>query len=755
MTSLAPARRWLARHLDPRGLTLPLGERVAHWLALGACVFFAAASFWECFGASRSGHLSTSAGYAIVGENMVHWGKFAQYAGYLPKPATPDQYYCHHPYGIAVLDAIAYLIFGHHWFSVRAAAIFCSVISPPLVYAFGRRAWGVIPAAVATIFFAFVPIDLAFANFGNLEEPTIAFGLLFGWATARIWETSKTRYLFLSAVGALGAANGDWAGLVFLGPVVGFGFVRAYVLPRRWYGRIDDRMYAKWFAFATTMAVGTVVLYLGLFAKADKLGDLMGSYHLRTSGSEATLADTLSQRRQLWLATMLTPFSYAAIGAGVPLAALRLVRRPLEIFPIAWCMAASFQYFVFKQGADIHIFWPQYYAPTAALAAGTLTATLLGGREALMGLVGRITHEPRLLRTFGAVTATALGLALGIPLALLARIGVPSLVQSRKTAGRFDQGGHYISTDADMADFAQWAVSNVATAGSTVQVLERYDYNFSSEYGGDRPYVRVNSLSAAKPEDPQRIALVDARNQPVKELASIAKQFTVQAVGPLWRVDRAQKGPSLVALRYEEREPNPWEWMFVSGTDLVRKISRQEDPFRTWELRDALGLEAPAPGGTAAAVDELRIAHNVAVRDQNRTRAAELEARLAGMVGRPLGIAFTDGIELQGVDVHYGPAIVVTLFWATDGSFKPEDVGFQLKCKIVAPPPLWKTSIDYFEKDMAPVPVIRPAIWKPGYLYTQRFVALHRIGREECRGSFSGDVHPVKGEPNPVIVTFD
>jgi hypothetical protein len=686
---------------------------------------------------------------------MISWHKFAVYCGYLAKPANPDQYYCHHPYGTSALDAIFYVVLGHHWFTARAAAIFCAVISPPMIYGFGRRAWGVIPASCATMFFSFVPIDLSFSNFGNLEEPTIAFGLMFGWATAALWETWKTRYIVFSAIGALGCANGDWAGLVFLGPVLAFAFVRAYVLPRRWYGRIDDRRYAQWFAYGVVMAAGTLVAYLYLFGKADKIGDMMGSYHLRASGSETPVEETFNQRRKMWLGIMLTPISYGAMAAGLPLALVRVTKKPLEIFSIAWFIGASFQYFVFKQAADIHIFWPHYYAPTAALAAGTLVATFVEGYRALVELVREKATRPWVLPAIRWGVGGALGLAFGIPLFLLVRIGIPELVQSRKTAGRFDQGGHYISTDADMADFAKWAYEDVATAGSTAQVLERYDYNFSSEYGGNRPYVRVNNLTAAKPDDVQRIALVDTRNQPEKEIENIAKQFAIQAVGPLWRVDRAKKGPDLIALRYEEREPRFFEWMFVAGTDLVRKISRTEDPWRTWELRDALGLPAPVPAGVAVSVDEKRIAHNAAVSQQDTGRARDLEAELGGNVGRPLGIKYTDGIELQGIDVQDGPAIVVTLFWSTDGSFKKQDVNYQLKCKIVAPPRLWKTSLDYFEKEMMPVPIIRPASWKPGYLYTQRFIALHRIGKEECRGAFNGDVHPVSGEPNPIIVTFD
>lgn len=729
-------------------------ERVAHWLAVAACVFFAAAAFWESFGAQRSGHFSTSAAYAMAGENMVHWRKFAIYSGYLAHPATPDQYYCHHPYGVVVLQAIAYVLFGHHWFTTRAAAIFCSVISPPLLYGFGRIAWGVIPAAVATIFFVFVPIDLSFAAFSNLEEPTIAFGLLFAWSTAKLFDGWKVRHLVLSAVGALGASNGDWVGLVFVGVAVGFGFVRAFVIPRSWYGRVDDRMAARWFAFATAMAVGTVVLYLALFAKADKVADLMGSYHLRSAGGDVAIKDTFTQRRKLWLAVMLTPLSFYAIGAGIPLACLRLVRRPLEIFAIAWACAASFQYFVFKQGADIHIFWPHYYGPTAAFGAGTVMATLLGGREAVVGWVESSGFGHELRRFVRVGSAAVLGTLAAVTLLALARVGILELVQSRKTNGRFDSAGKYQSTDADMAEFAKWSVENVATAGSTVQALEKYDFNFSNEYGVDRPYVRVPTLTVAKPEDPQRIALVDTRNQNVKDLENIAKQFGVQAVGPLWRVDRAQKGPSFVAEQYEEREPNAFEWLFVSGSDLVRKISRKEDPFTTWEWKDALGLPNTPPSVPPVTVDELRIAHNVAVADGDSARAEELRVRVAGHVGVPLGLTYTDGIRLQGVEVKEGPAIVVTLYWETDATFKKVDTVYQVKCKITQPPAFFATDTDYFEKDMAPVPIIRPVSWKPGYLYEQRFIALHRIGKEECSGVFTGDVHLADGKPNATLFTL-
>ncbi len=759
MISFVPLRVRLRELLASRAPApqLDRAERVMHWLALLACGFFACVLFWESFGPLTSGHFGASAAYALAGENMVRWRTFGVYAAYVAKQVPPDQFYYHHPYGISVLQAFAFAIFGHHNITPRLGAIGCSLISPPLIYAFGRRAWGVIPAAVATIYFVFIPISLAFGNLSNLEVPTIAFGLLFGWASAALWETSRARYLVLSAIGALGCCNGDWAGIVFVGLVGIFGFVRAYILPRRWYGRIDERAYARWFAYSTAMAVVTVLVYLYLFGKADKLGDLVGAYQHRSAGSDATIVDQLSQRRKLWLGVMLSPVTYWVLGAGFPVALLRLLawRRPLEIMAVAWSLAATFQYLSFKQAADIHIFWPHYYAPAAALAAGSLTAALLAGRAGGLALLGRLTRRVRALRVSSRASGAAVAIVVGVPLLLLARVGLPELVQSRKTAGRFDQGGHFMDTDGNEAGFVEWSVKNVATEGSTIQILDPLEYGYAAEYTGNRPVVKVSSITAAKLEDPQRIALLDTRGQPVKELQNIAKQFGVQAVGRFWRVDRAQKGPSFVARRYTARQPHFFEWLFISGTDLIYDISRDEDPFATWEWKDALDLPNTVPTATPVTDPELRVAHNIAVHEGDAARAEELRKDLAGRVGLPLGVQYSGGVRLDGVHVEQGPAIVLTLFFQTSAAFKPVDTVYQLKCKVVAPPRLWNVPLDYFEKDMEPVASIRPAIWKPGYLYAHRFVALHRIGREECRGSFTTTLQPVTGDPAPVVVTLD
>jgi hypothetical protein len=731
-------------------------ERMLRRLTIAACVFYAAVAAWEAFGPLGGGHVASAAGNAIGGENMVRWRMFAIVPDFVYEQPKPDLFYCHHPYGVFLLDGLAYFLFGHRWFSVRIMAIACSALSPPLVYGFGRKAWGEIPAAIATLFFTLVPMNMCFSNFGNLEVPTIFFGLFFMWATANVWQSWRRRDVALAAVGAVGTCNCDWVGIVIVGVVLGFAFVRGYVLPRRFAKRGSERAHAQWFAYACLAILGTVLLYMFLFGKADKIGDFMFAYHKRAFGSETKLSDTImNPRRLFWASELITPFGYVTLAAGIPLSCLLLVRRPLEIFPIAFVVAATFEYLAFKQAADTHVFWSHYYGPSAALAAGTLSASVLAVAGALVRRLQRTKLSPTARRRVQTGLYVALGLVAGISLLLMGRMAIAQTVQGRKTADRLDQKGAYIGTDSDGPEFAQWAMHDVVAERAVVQVFEHFDFNNSAIYGATRPHVGVTTILTAKPEDPQRVALVDTRGTPIKDLAPIALRCGVEAVGPFWRVDRAVHGPSFKAIRYTERQPTVLEWLFVTGTDLVRTIGPDEDAYTTWEWKDALGLPNAPPTRPPATVGELRIAHNIAVSTGDQAHAKELAAEFADHVGRNLDIAYSGGVHLRGVDTERGAATVTTLYWETDASFTQVDTTYKIRCKVTKAPLLWLSQTDTAELDLAPVPVIRPGMWKPGYLYVQRFVATTRIGRDECRGAFAATLHPLEGDQNPLIAVYE
>ena len=623
----------------------------------------------------------------------------------------------------------------------------CSALSSWLVYALGRAAWGVVPAAAATLVFVFMPIDLAFNNFANLEVPTIFFGLLFTWATLRLWQTWAPRYVTFATLGALGVCQCDWVGIVLIGLVLGFGFVRAYVLPRKWYGRIDERQYARWFAYAMVAMAGTLFLYIYLFGKLDKLNDLVSSYHIRTAGVEDPWKEIFTERRKMWLSWMITPIGGGILAVGIPLSFLRLARRPAEIFPIAWTLAAAFQYLVFKNGADVHIFWPHYFGPCAALSMGVVVACGLWMRRLAVRL------SPAVVRSFVGYALGGLLFALSLaPIALLARMAIPQLVQSRKTAGRFDDGGRHINTDADIAQFTEWAVPRLPD-GAPLTYQNGFQFSWNGAYAAHRPAHRRQATKSS-PGDPDHVALIDTRATSTSDLRAAAKEFAIKAVGPFWRVDTAH-GSSLVAIRYTESQPTFLERLFVTGTDLVRTIGPDEDVYASWEWRNALGLNAPTPTAAPGTFDEIRIAHNVAVSRGDPESAAALRTRLLGKAHDLTDIVFTDDVHLLNVDVDDGAATVITLLWETGPKFSPVDDHFGVTCKVTAKPKLWKSETDFFAKDMAPPMAVRPAFWKPGSLYTQRFIALHRIGTEECTGAFSGsEIRPVDGRASIPLPTL-
>ena len=697
-------------------------ERAALRVAIAASVVFALVCFWELFGPLPGGHLGNAAGAAMAGENMVRWRLFGAVLAYTAERPGPAELYTHHPYGVFLTSALAYEVFGHGWWTVRLPAALMSALSAPLMFVLARALWGVVPAAVATVAFVVIPIDLAYATFQNLEVVTIFFSLLFSWGTVRLWQSWQTAYLVPSAVGALGACQGDWVGLVLVGVVGVFAFVRAYVLPRRLFDRVDDRQHARWFGWTTAGAVFTLVLYLVLFAKAGKLADLLGSYEARSAGSAAPLGAIFGPRRMMWLFWMIPPLALSAIALGAPITLYRLFRRRAEeIVPLAWLAAASVQYFGFRQGADVHVFWPHYYGPVAALSFAAIVA--LGGR---------------LSRRFGLSIALV---PVTIALALVARIGFAELVQSRLTGGRFDDGGRYIAVDQDRNAFAAWAARDLPPS-VPVALHPSFLHNWHVDYAVRRP-VQIASELGPRPDGPS-VLLVDARYVSGAELVKLSARAP-DIVGPFWRIDRARGEGPPTALRYEEREPRLWERYFVTGTDLVRHIGPGVDALATWAWREHLGVASPPPpDAIATSIDEACLAHGAALARGDDAAAARHRAAIDHALEHPIGAAFTGDLRLLGATVREGAATVVTLVWETGPAFRPVDADFLVRSTVIAPPRLWLTKIDYFEKEMAPPNALRMSLWRPSRIYAQTFVAMRRLGSERFEGQFTQRSTPIK-----------
>lgn len=719
-------------------------DRGAAIAARVAAAAFALVAAWEIAAPFEAGHWASMAACAIAAENMLRYHLFAAVTHYpLQPPPAHAEYYARHPYGIYVMEAVSRVLFGHRAWAIRVPAIVCSAATPFVLYRLGKALWGPVPAAVATVAFVVVPIDLAFAMFSSLEVPAIFFGLVLCLGTVRVWQGGGRRDVAVAALGALGACHSDWPGglLVALIAIIGAArMARAYVGPRAWRGSRVTPVYRAWLLAVAGVGAATLVLYVALIVHAGQLHDLLAGAELRSSGRDLPWRVLSNQYRRMRLEWMVPPVGFAAIAAALPIAAWRCRRKPEEALLVAWVAVASFQYFYFRQGADLHVFWPHYYGPCVALSFGVVASALLSWK--------RFVRWPPRWR------AAAFAIGIVAPIALIARVGFPMLDQSRATQGRYDEHGLVTESGAAQSLFAAWALRDTPD-DATVRCTQLCGHDV--EYASQRAQIDGPvDTSRRAPSDRDRIELVDARSTPSDVLREIAHRFDAVAVGPFLRVDRAAPGTGVVAMRFDEREPTAIERLFVTDHDLVRAIGPGTDPWATWLWADALDTNAQAPGSEPEGLDQIVVAYDVASRAGDRVRASDLRKRAAMLVDTTRAVEFTRDVTLLGTSVEYGPAIVATLLWETGPAFEPpRDTRFAVRCKTVEAPPIWPVPLDPFDKEMAPPAIVGPALWKPRRLYVQRFIPIPRPGIDVCRGSFApSDPRSSDGARDVLLFTF-
>lgn len=700
-------------------------ERASRAVAWIATLFFALAAAWEIGGPVLAGHYASSASVGIIAENMWRWRILGPVWEYTASPPGPELYYCHHPWGIFWTTALLMKVFGRHDFVCRLAPVLLSAITPPLLYGIGRALYRPAAGAAAALAFVVLPISLAFANFNALEVPVMAWTLLglFGWV--RFLQTYRRKYALASVLGFTLAMHADWPSFVLVAEILALGLVRQYAL-RRTFGHVHERRYAAlWIALACA-AVLTFGLYVLLFLRANKIADLIGSYSLRSSGQNTPLAAVLAGRRY-WIELCFTPVAVFLGKVAAVVCALRLVvtRREIEAVPLLYLGMAVFQYVVFKQGADIHVFWPHTFAAYFGLGFGALVATLLP----LLGLVWRKRTSILRLR---AEHAPAVGLAIAaLPLAIILRDGLPALAYARMTGGRFNEGGRLIDSDGAATSFLHWLGARLSP-DDTVELHEGMKPTWAQVWALGGRVVGANRPVPKEPAPPDRAAyLADTRFLLDPLQADLASRFRVVAVGPFWHVDRAATGP-IEAFAMRESEPSLLTWYLVSGTEPVRTIA--PDPLLTWELRAHFGQPAEPVDRAPETLDDRRILHNMALARGDAARASQLAAEIEASL-TPLHARFDDGTEIVGARFDDGvlPDLVLVL---RAGGPTAKDVQLTVRSKVVARAPLSTTMADPTEREVGlPLP-IAPERWKKGFLYTDHVPIRKRPGREVFAASF-------------------
>ncbi|MDI1481231.1 glycosyltransferase family 39 protein [Polyangium sp. y55x31] len=703
--------------------------RIARTLAAVATAWFFLVAAWEMLGPVLNGHWASTASMGIIAENMLRWGIPGPVWEYTEARPGPELYYCHHPWGIFWVTAFVMKIVGRHDVVCRLAAILISGATPPLLYAIGRSIWRPAAGAAAAVGFVVLPITLSFASFNALEVPLMFWSLLAIYGSVRLVQTWRRKWLFVSAIGLVMALHADWPAFVLAGQWLGFGLVRGYLGGRRFFGPLHERRYAELWITWAVLSVLTGVLYLAIFQKAGKLGDLLSVYGSRSAGNAIPLSAVLTSRRY-WIELSFTPIAIllGKIAAVVCVLRLLLTRAEVELAPLLVLGMATFQYIVFKQGADIHVFWPHAFAAYFALAMGALVATLAPAAGALARRVRRMpagsTFEGGLV---------ALGVLL-VPLVFVLRDGVPAALYARQTGGRFNEKGNLIDSDGDKTVFLRWLASRIPP-DATAFLHESMHATWAQVWSLGGRVVKVNQPVPAGPL-PGRdgVYVMDSRYAPEAQLAAVAKRFHVTAVGPFWAVSPREMFAPIDAYVFEEREPSALEWMFVSATEPVRTIV--PDAYATWEARVHWDQEAAPPAEPPRTFEQKRIAHNVAVTQGDAARAEALFAEITREL-RPIGAAYEDGSEIVGASYRTGVRPRLDLFVRASGPLAPGTT-LAVRSRVTARAPLSTTMADPTTRDVGFPLVVPVERMRKGFLYVDPVTIVKRPGAEVFHAALLG-----------------
>jgi len=715
--------------VDSEGLPIASEReaRIARLVTIVATLWFSFVAAWEMFGPVLSGHWAASASIGIIAENMLRWGIAGPVWEYTAQRPPPSAYYCHHPWGIFWVTAALMKVFGRHDVICRLPAILLSAGTPPLLYALGRSIWRPAAGAAAALGFVVLPITLSFANFNALEVPLVFWTLLALFGATRFVATWRRRYLALSALGLVMALHADWPAYVLAGGWLGFSLARGYLGGRRFFGPLHERRYAELWITWAVLSTLTGLFYVATFQKAGKLGDLLGAYGMRSSGNTASLAAVLASRRY-WIELSFTPIAIVLgkIGALVCLVRLFVTRAELEVVPLLYLAMATFQYVVFKQGADIHVFWPQPFGAYFALAMGALVATLAPG---IAWIAARVKGSRRSIEA-GLV---ALGI-LALPLVFILRDGVPAVKYARATGGRFNEKGLVIDSDGDKTAFLRWLEAELSKR-AVVEMHESMRPTWAQTWALGGRIVRTN-----RPVPPGALAgrddvfVMDVRYASERDLATVARRFHVRAVGTFWAIRPSEAHAPIDAFVFEEREPSALAWMFVSATEPVRTVV--PDAFATWEARVHWDQPALVPDEPARTLEQKRIAHNAAVHRGDAARASELFAEIEREL-RPLGAAYEDGPEIVGAQDRPGVRPRLDLYLRSSGPLAA-GTWLSVRSRVIARPSLSTTMPDPTTREVGLPFTVPPSRMRAGFVYVDPVAIVKRPGVEVFQAALVG-----------------
>jgi hypothetical protein len=717
--------------------------RVATILGGGAVALAFLTAICGINGPIPEGHTGASAACGTAAFNMWHWKIWYPISSYVDRPPPASMAYMHHPMGIFWTLAIVGKLFGFANWILRIAPLVYVTATTALLWRIGRALWGKIPGALTAVAFVAMPITLGFANYHDLEQPVIFGCVLATWGYVCLLRSWRLRHALAGAAGFAFALGHDWPAYMWGAAFLPMLFVYGYVVPERLRAPIDARAFGRFWAMLALAVAANLIVEIFALWKTGRMNDVLASYNNRSLGSDTPLATVLAARHYR-INLMFTALVIVMGKLALPVIVARGIARRdhREWLALPLFVAAVVQYTQFKQGADVHIFWPHYFTPYFALAAGALAATVAD----VTTWAGAWLRRGAAAAAWARAAPWAALVAIGLPLAVVVKDGLSLVRLARETGGRFAEAN--LDSDYDRHAVLSWFLPKVpANLGIAYHpgIYASWAVQWTT-----RPRTSTNQQTPASPVTPStRIYIMDTRKASAADLRLAASRYHVHAVEHLWVFDRGAPVAPLEGYALDERDPTLREWWSQGPTETIRSV--RPSAWVTWEWRTLLGQPATAPPSIPVPVttEELRIAHNVAVEDGNADAAARLRGALAVGFNLPLAARFDGYTTLIGALRRTGARRSVTLFF-TAGTMTGDNK-FLVHAKVVAPPRLSTLPVDPAELELAGSPMWPTNLWRRGHIYSLEAVYRKRPGTEVLSGAWSPGPKRVDG-PTPLEI---
>jgi hypothetical protein len=705
--------------LDPRL------ERVAKAIVLASMFFVLCIGLWELAMPVGAGHFAVIGSRGIIADNMLTWDIITPVRSYVNNPPSGGDVYAHHPWGSFWLVTFFRWIFGRHDFVPRLYPVLMNALLPGMLYGLGRALWGVVPGALCALGWAVLPITLSFAQFPGFEVPVVFGCIGLSWAVARFRQTGLRRWGMLAVVAFSLIPHTDWTAAVYAVAVLGLALALMTLAPAKALKASLLRSSLRFWALGAAGVSLGFIFYVLEFKELGQLDDWLHSAEFRASGNASPL-DVVLKVRRYWLELMFTKLGLAVMAIGAVLMPLQLLlrRRFEDCLPLLMLAVWTFHYVHFKNGADIHIFWPQPHAAHFALSLGVIAKSLLSGLRLLAPLV----KQPVLSLYSGF---WVLGFCGGTAL-LIVPDAIRCLNFARNSGGRFNEHGRLIHQDLDKTAALRFFAPKVPNH-QRLAMDSSMTPNWAQEFALGHPIVEVQLQKAG--QTGERFRTLDSRFAHQESLRRIAQESPVTIVGSFWFIDSQSPPTPLNAHRFVEREPNWREWIFVQAHDPILGI--EPDPLSTWEWRLHLQQEPnPLPNVQAKSLEQLRIMHNQAIALGDTAGAARYREALQRGFGRGYNDVLPNAVRIIGTRFVHGVLPKLEVYFLAAGPV-PGSQTFDI----------WSVSRDSAALSWVmpdPIPrsqslrfVLPPALWKEGMIYVSMSEIRKRPGPEHFDGAWA------------------